>query len=288
MNGGTTAFQLEQRFRLPSLFDPPQVVTSVNVRLNPGNDPEVAVRSEERCAAGRMGFGDIGSVSSDPQRVLGGRNGTIYSGGLNEHGIFEDINRIGLGSGALPRNDAVSNPTTAVERVPHAGSSSEQTVHSVNGKKPLFPGLNGPAHLDQSASMIPSTSACDLGPKPLFSRLDFGDSSSRFSGSGPSHELFPKIANDLPPQMGSFSDRPAPLMSFGNTASPNQASHSIGRQIYDTSDKSATSTYAVVQTNALNKIESGGKCCMNVASIYLTDTGIYARSSVEVVRTLIC
>uniref|UniRef100_A0A915PWL9 Uncharacterized protein n=1 Tax=Setaria digitata TaxID=48799 RepID=A0A915PWL9_9BILA len=256
MNGGTTAFQLEQRFRLPSLFDSPQVIGSANMRLNPGNDSEVNVRSEERCTGGRMGFGEVGSVSSDPQRVLGGRNGTVFSGGLNEHGMFEDISRIGMGSGGtLLRND--SNSTTAVERAPHTGSGSEQTVHSINGKKPLFPGLNGPSHLDQSASMIPSTSACDPAPKPLFSRLDFADGNSRFSGSGPSHDMFAKIATDLPSQMGSFNDRPSALMSFGNTASPNQASHSIGRQIYDTADKSATSNYAGVQTNALNKLESG-------------------------------
>uniref|UniRef100_A0A1I8EID3 Uncharacterized protein n=1 Tax=Wuchereria bancrofti TaxID=6293 RepID=A0A1I8EID3_WUCBA len=258
MNGGTTAFQIDQRFRLSSLFDPPGVVTSANVRLNPGNDPEVSVRSEERCAGARMGFGEVGGVSNDQQRVLGARNGAVYSGGLNEHGVFEDISRIGLGSGnTLLRNNGGSNSTTAVERVSHAGSSAEQTLHSVNGKKPLFPGLNGPTHLDQSSSMIPSTSACDHGPNPLFRRLDFSAGSSRFSGTGPSHELFPKVASDLPPQMGSFSDGPAPLMSFGNTVSPNQVPHSIGRQIYDTPDKSVTSTYAVVQTNALSKLESG-------------------------------
>ncbi|EJD75781.1 hypothetical protein LOAG_17144 [Loa loa] len=258
MNGGTTAFQLEQRFRLPSLFDPPQVVTNANIRLNPGNDPEVNVRSEERYGGGRMGFGEVGNVSSDSQRVLGGKNGAVYSGGLNEHGMFEDISRVGVGSGGtLLRNDGGSNSTAAADRVPHTGSSSEQAVHSINSKKPLFPGLNGPAHLDQSVSMIPSTSACDLSLKPLFSRLNFGDGSSRFSGSGLSHELFPKISNDLPPQMGSFTDGPAPPISFGNTASPSQAFHSIGRQIYDTPDKSATSAYAVVQTNALNKLEAG-------------------------------
>ncbi|KAM3725330.1 Caspase recruitment domain-containing protein [Dirofilaria immitis] len=227
INGGTTAFQLEQRFRLPSLFDPP------NTRLNPSNDPEVTVRSEERCAGGRIGFGEVGNVPSDSQRIISGRNGTVYSGGLNERGIFEDMNRIGMGNGGnLLRNDGGSNSTTAVERAPHT---------------------------DQSSSIIPSTSTCDLGPKPLFNRLEFSDGSSRFSGSGSSHELFPKVANDLPSQIGSFSDRPAPLMSFGNTTSPNQASHSIGRQVYDTPDKSANSTYAVVQTNALSKLEPGEK-----------------------------
>ncbi|KAL3983250.1 hypothetical protein ACH3XW_50415 [Acanthocheilonema viteae] len=249
MNGRTTAFQLEQRFRLPSRFDPSQTVTNANMQLNSGNDPEVIVRNKEGCVGGRIGFGEVGSVSSDAQRALGSRNGGIYSS-LNEHGMFEDISRIGLGSGGtLLRNDGGSNPTTTVERVPHTDSSSEPIIHSANGKKPPFPSLNGPAHLDQSASVIPSTSACDLGPKPLFSRLDFGDGSSRFSEGGSSH--------DLPAQMSSFSDRPAQLMSFGNTASPNQASHSMGRQIYDTPDKSATSTYTVVQTNALKKIESG-------------------------------
>ncbi|VDP18441.1 unnamed protein product [Onchocerca flexuosa] len=258
MNGGTTTFQLEQRFRLPSLFDPPQMVASTNIQLNSGNDPEVTVRSEERCAGGRVGFGEVRSVSSDPQRLLHGRNGTVYSGALNEHGIFEDINRIGMGNGStLLRNDGGSNPTTTVERTPHTSSGSEQTIHPVNGKKPLFSGLNASTHLDQSTSVIPSTSACDLGPKPLFSRLDFVDGTSRFSGSGSSHELFSKVANDLPSQISSFSDRPVPLMSFGNTASPNRPSHSIGRQIYDTPDKSTTSTYTVVQTNALNKLEPG-------------------------------
>ncbi|VIO87944.1 Uncharacterized protein BM_BM182 [Brugia malayi] len=258
MNGGTTVFQVDQRFRLPNLFDPPGVVTSANVRLNRGNDPEVSVRSEERCAGARMRFGEVGGVSNDQQRVLGVRNGAVYSGGLNEHGVFEDISHIGLGSGStLLRNNSGSNSTTTVERASHAGSSAEQTLHSVNGKKPLFPGLIGPTHLDQSSSMIPSTSACDHGPKPLFRRLDFSGGSSGFSGTGPSHELFPKVTSDLPPQIGSFSDGPAPLMSFGNTASPNQVSHSIGRQIYNTPDKSVTSTYAVVQTNALSKLESG-------------------------------
>lgn len=267
INGGTTAFQLEQRFRLPSLFDSPRIVTGANMRLNSGNDSEVTVLSEEGCAGGRMGFGEVGSVSSDTQRILGGRNGTICSGGLNEHGMFEDISRIGLSSGGtLLGSDGASNQNTAVEHVPQTGSNSEPTVHSTNSKKPSFPNLNGPAHLEQSSSMIPSTSACDLGPKSLFNRLDLGDGSSRFSGGGPAH--------DLPSQISSFSDHPASLISFGNTTSPNQASHSIGRQIYDTPDKSATSTYPVVQTNALNKLEPGGKCCMNAELIYLNDTGI--------------
>ncbi|CAG9533437.1 unnamed protein product [Cercopithifilaria johnstoni] len=249
MNGGTTTFQLEQRFRLPSLFDPPQIVTSANMRLNSGNDPEITVRSEEECAGGRMGFGEVGNISS-PRRVLSGGNGAIYSGGLNEHGMFEDISRIGLGSGGtLLRNDGGSNPTTAVERAPHTGSSLEPTVHSANRKKLPFSSLNGPANLDQSASMIPSTSTYDFGPKPLFNKLDFSDDSSRFSGSKPSHDLLP--------QMSSFSDRPMPLMSFGNTASSNQVSHSMGLQICDTPDKSTSSTYTATQTNALNKIEPG-------------------------------
>lgn len=268
MNGGTTAFRLEQRFRLPSLFDPPQIVENAKMGMNSSNDPEVTVRSEEGCARGRMGFSE-GSASNDTQRVLGGKNGAVYSVGLNEHGMFEDLNRIGLGnSGTMLRNDVGSNRTTVVERVPHTGSTLEPTIHPLNGKKPSFPNLNGPTHLDQSGLMIPSTSSCDLGTKPLVSRLVFGDRSPRLLGSGHSH--------DLPPQTSSFSDRPAPLMSFGDAASPNQISHSVGGQICDTPDKSATSPYTVVQTNVLNKIEPGGKYCMNVILIYLNGVRLYA------------
>lgn len=259
MNGGTTPFQLEQRFRLPGLFDPPQVVDNANIRLNPGSDPEVTVKSEERCGGGRMGFNEVGSIPSDSQRILGARNGTVYGRGLNEHAMFENISRIGLRAGnALLRNDSGTNPVKALDCVPHTGANSEQAGLSISSKKPLFPGLNGPAPLDQSITMIPSTSTCDLGPKPLFSRLNFGDGSSRFSGSGPPHELFPKVANDISPQLGRFADGPPSLMSFGNAASSNQACQSIGPQIYDSSDKS-TASFSMVQTNALNKLDSGGK-----------------------------
>lgn len=255
MNGGASACQLEQRVRIPSLFDVPNEVSGTNIRMNSGIDLEVDMRNEGGRSGGSVGFSEQGSSSNGPQRAVVGRNGVIY-GDETDHAVPEDIDQVGVGCGGTVRNGNGSNQTNTLGRVVHTVLSPDQTVHSVDDKRPFFSGLSGPGHLEHLSAVVPSTSSYDSVLKPLFNRQELGES-SKFSGCGSFHEAFSKIAE--PSSLSdSFSDHPSSLVNYGNSSMPNQASLAGGRQMFDALEQS--SAYTMVQTNFPSKMEPGGKC----------------------------
>ncbi|VDN21315.1 unnamed protein product [Gongylonema pulchrum] len=231
VNGGATATcQLEQRLRIPSLFDVPHgssaATAAVNAaRANSGNDGPVEIREE----GGGRGGGALGTCDE------AGTEATARTGGGGSSSSIQ---------------------TSALKSAAQTTRNTDQATSFSNNDRPYYSALNGPGHMNPAD---PSTSTCDDGSKPLFSRHDLRED-SRFSGTGPAHEIFSKTGPEF--LRNNSSGHCVSLGNFENSSSFGQISHATGRPLLGAAENSSAyhrAAPAPTQTSASsNKLSSEG------------------------------